>query len=103
VTDEMVVPGDQIAGGIHAALQILVAAGTIIIVRHIVFTGPEQLYGNAGLLRNVGRFRRIVVHQAPAEAAAAAHHVKRYISWLKAGYLRRQITGITRDLAVAPQ
>src|SRR4029078_3997039 len=40
VADEVVAPGDQLSGCVDAALQVMEAAGTIEVVRHVVFAGP---------------------------------------------------------------
>ena len=73
--DEVIAPGDEFAGGVDAALQVVETAGTVVSRVEIVFAGPEQLDGHADDLGDPGDFEHVVVGEAPAEAAAGAHQV----------------------------
>ena len=69
---EVVAPRDELAARVDAALEVVEARRTIEVVLHVVFARPQQLHGNAGLLRDPRRLDHVVVVQPPAEAAAAA-------------------------------
>ena len=71
--DEVVAPGDQLAGRVDAGLQEVEAAGTVVVVPHVVFTRPQQLHRHADLLRDRRRLDHVVVGEPAAEAAARAH------------------------------
>jgi len=73
--DEVIAPGDEIAGGVEASLQIMKAGGAIVIVMEIVFAGPEKLDGDADLLGDSGGFEHVVVGEAAAEATTGALEV----------------------------
>ena len=87
---------------IEAGFQILEAAGTIVIVRHIVFARPQQLHGNAGLLRNVGGFHHVIVGETAAETAAAADHVNGHVFVGDSQRLSHQAAAAAGSLAVGP-
>ena len=74
-TDEVIAPGDEIAGGVEAALQIMKAGGAIVIVVEIVLAGPEEFHGDANLFGNGGRFEHVIVSKAAAEATTCALQV----------------------------
>ena len=67
VADEVIAPGDDFARSIERGLQEMEAAGTIVVVRHIVFARPQQLHGHAGLFRDVGGLHHVVVIETAAE------------------------------------
>ncbi len=71
----MVLPGDQGTGRVDAAFEVVEAGGPIEVVAHVVFTRPQQLHRDADDAGDPRGFDHVVVAQAPAEAAADAHHV----------------------------
>src|SRR3954468_24619284 len=71
IADEVVLPRDQLARGVEAGLEVLPAAGAIVVVLHVVLAGPEQLHGDSGLLGEVRGFDDVVVIETTAETAAA--------------------------------
>jgi hypothetical protein len=73
--DEMILPGDEIAGGVETAFEEVIAGGTIVIVVKVVFASPEKFDGNADLLGDGTGFEHVVVGEATAEAASGAFHV----------------------------
>src|SRR5580698_2747022 len=75
VADEVIAPGDQLARGIETCLQVLEASWTIIIVRHIVFTGPEQFHRKAGLLGDERGLHHVIIVETAPESASAADHM----------------------------
>src|SRR4051794_7556114 len=70
ITDEVIAPSDQLARLIEPGFQILKASGTIVIVRHIVFAGPEELNRYTHFFRDVRCLDHVVVGQTPTEPAA---------------------------------
>src|SRR6185312_7501478 len=77
VTDKVIAPGDDFARPIYRALQKMEAAGTIVVVRHIVFARPQQLDRNTGRFGDVRRFHHVVVIEPTTERAAGAERVNR--------------------------
>lgn len=73
--DEMVMPGDEIAGRIEAALEEVVAGGAVVVVMKVVFAGPEKFDGNAGFLGDGSGFHHVIVGETSAKTTAGAHHV----------------------------
>ena len=81
----MIAPGDDLARRVDAGLQVVQAAGTIVVVAHVVFARPQQLHRLAAdLLRDGRGFDHVVVGQPPAEAAARAQQVDRDVAFLDA-------------------
>ena len=63
------------AVGVDAALQIMEASGTIVIVRHVVLARPQQLHGLAYYLRDGRGFKRVIVGETASESAAGLHQM----------------------------
>ena len=61
VADEVIAPRSDLARSVDTALQEVESAGTIVIVRHIVFARPKKLDRDAGSLCDVCRFDHVVV------------------------------------------
>src|SRR3954453_503306 len=70
VTDEMVVPGDELSRTVDAALKKVKASRAVIIVGHIVFAGPKQLYGHAYCFCDPGYFHHVIVIEPASERSA---------------------------------
>ena len=87
----VIAPGDQFARSIHAALQVMEPGGTIEIVRHIVFTGPQELHRHAGLLGDPGGLGDVVVGEPPSETTAAANLMKRDVARLQSERLHSDL------------
>src|SRR6202023_384640 len=72
---EVVTEGRYFPLGIESGLEEMKSGGTIEVMPDIVLPIPQELHGRADLLGNPCRFDHVVVHEAPAEAAAATSHV----------------------------
>src|SRR5882762_9399522 len=48
--NEMVTPGNQVAGSVEAGLERVITRWAVKIVAHVVFTRPQKFYGRAGHL-----------------------------------------------------
>ena len=57
VGDVMVLPRDQLAAGVDAGLEVVQAAGPVVVVAHVVFAGPEQLDRDARTFWRSARLR----------------------------------------------
>ena len=73
--DEVIFPGDQLAGGIDATLEEMEPGGTIEVVFHVVLAGPQELDRRPDLLGDPGRLDHVIVGQPASESAAAPNHV----------------------------
>ena len=80
----MIAPRDDFAGSVDPGLQEVETGGTVVIVVHVVFARPKQLYGNAERFGDVGGFDHVVVGETPAEAAADAGEVNGDVGLLHA-------------------
>ena len=58
--DEMIAPGDEVAGRIDAALEKMKTGGAIVIVVKIILASPQELDGNADLLGDGGSFEHVL-------------------------------------------
>jgi hypothetical protein len=75
--NEVAAPRGQLTVGVEPAGEPVEAAGPVEVVTHVVFARPLQLDRHADDLRDPGRLDRVVVREAPAEAAAGAQEVRR--------------------------
>ena len=69
------VPRHRVALGVDGAAQAVVGRGTVEVVLHVVFAGPEQLHGRADRLADLGRLDHEVRLVAPAETPAHERRV----------------------------
>src|SRR5690606_20327601 len=98
-----ILPGDQLAVGVQAALQGVETTGTEVVVLHVVFTGPLQLHRTTfHATRNGGRLIDEVVGQLATEAAADAGHVQHGIFRGHVSYDRSAAFTTLRDLRGRP-
>ena len=70
--EEVVLPRDHFALGIDAALQEVQAAGTILVVFHVIFARPRELHGRVHLLGDRSGLDEVVGADAAAETPAGA-------------------------------
>ena len=101
VADEVIVPGDDLAGGVQAGLEVMEAARTVEIVRHVVFASPQELDRHADGLGDPGGFGHVVVGEAPAETAAGAHLVLDDVAFGDAQGASHELRGRCRGSATA--
>src|ERR1700674_5420393 len=73
--DEMIAESLQFSAAVKTCLEEVKPGGTVEIVLHVVLPVPQQLDRRARLFRYPCGLDHVVIHQAPAEAAAAASHV----------------------------
>src|SRR5215472_2603572 len=63
-------PGDEVAFGVEAGLQLVISRGAVEVVADVVFAGPDDFDGSSGGAGNERGFDGVVLYEAPAEAAA---------------------------------
>ena len=100
--DEMVPIRDQIARLVYTGLEEMEARRTVVVVAHIVLARPQHLDRNADLSRDPGGFDRVVVRQAPAEAAATFHDVPGDVALLDAERGHHRARGPPPAAGLAP-
>ena len=70
--DEVVAPGHELALRVDAARERVESADAEEVLRHVLLAGPHQLDRALEALRDRAGLADIVIHEAPAEAAAHA-------------------------------
>ena len=68
-------PCDDMALGVEACPEGVLASGAVVVVGNVVLAGPEELDGDVDLLGEPGGFDEVVVVQAAAKASADAAEV----------------------------
>ena len=100
---EVIAPRDELPVRIDTTFEVVIPAGPIHLVPHVVFARPQQLDGNArDLLRDRRRFSHVVVGEPAAEPAARLHHVQRDVGILDPCRPRRDTDASLRRLARRP-
>src|SRR5690606_21822041 len=101
--DEVILPGDQLAGSIQTSLQVVETTGTEVVVHHVVFTGPLQFHRTTFHATGDGRgFVNEVVGQLAAEATPDAGHVQDRIFRRHTGNDGSTTFATLRDLGRSP-
>ena len=71
----MIAEGDDLAGGVHPAREIVEPGRAVEVVLDVVRAVPQQLDRRAYRLRDPGRLDHVIIAQPPSEAAADAGDV----------------------------
>ncbi len=99
---EVVAPGGQPALGVQPRRQPVEAGRTVEVVLDVVLAGPQQLHRRADRLGDPRRLDHEVVHQPPAEAAAAAGEVDGDVLGLDPQGLGHQLAAVLGVLGRGP-
>ena len=101
--DEVIAPRHELSARVDATLQVVIPAGSIHLVTHVVFARPQQLDRDArDLLRDRRRFRDVVVGETTAETATGLHHVQRDVGILETRRARGHADTTLRRLTRRP-
>ena len=98
----MVFPSDQFARGIDSTLEVMEAAGTVIIVLHVVFAGPDELDWRFHALGDGADFDHVIVIEATSEGAAGAQQMNGDVGFGNAEFLGHEGASAGGKLAGAP-
>src|ERR1700741_3800878 len=98
----MILPSDELAGGIDTALQIVKADGAIVVVMKVVFASPEKFDGRASFLGDGRGFDHVIVGETAAKSATGAAEVNRDIRFGNFENVGDEAATIFRSLARRP-
>src|SRR5215469_17149629 len=63
-------PGDEVAFGVEAGLQLVISRGAVEVMADVVFAGPDDFDGSIGGAGNERGFNGVVLNKTATEAAA---------------------------------
>ena len=98
----MILPRDEFAGRVDAALEIVIAECAIVVVMKIVFASPQKFDRRADFLGDRGGFKHVIVGETAAESTAGAAKMNRDIGFGNFQDVGNHLTAASGSLAWRP-